>query len=586
LHTLFRIFDGSSGQLNAAAWKMCYRIIIFEMLKANEANFQASQSIHSSQQGHISVVNLNETAIIMVEGISKLFMRSFATMTAGAHFPEIWRELLKSLEALLDRAALGLSTAVCAAMTNLLSGIEKTEKLGKPSIVLVWNMWKDNNPVSHVDSSNRRNDNQKCLVAYLDWLHEIYRLVGSEMQLEQIRDVAKRLQSLVIGSEAAAYAADHDAMTEVQKYVLQSLKEMPAGAPGAVEEIIGSLAGFVRLAYENESANKGQTYVALSKSAMDLLNSCITDHVGKEHALDSDLLTQAILALGIPVKLKYKWPLEGREPKTWRKATTTAVAILEACIPSLPRLRNNPTFWDAVVNFSNGIIAADCQSCTTPSDIPQDEEFDIEAYSRLRQLLTRGIGSNEIPDAIRYKYIESIFNYSIIHAPHPDDLARPGQELLQGLQSVHIGRTQSLPQHPRSKLCYVLLHELFHLVDIKDGSPDGLKLAQAAGPFLILRAGISIKAYVHDQPLRGRMPLPRSQKQELLLILRELQKFYSEPRAIPVTSGVGLDHMKHMHRLYPLIVQATEAAWRDEELTTALTKILATIGQDLAVFNG
>ncbi len=553
------------------------------MLKANEANFQASQSIHSSQQGHISVVNLNETAIIMVEGISKLFMRSFATMIAGPHFPEIWRELLKSLEALLDRAALGLSTAVCAAMTNLLSGIEKTEKLGKPSIVLVWNMWKDNNPVSHLDSSNRRNDNQKCLVAYLDWLHEIYRLVGSEMQLEQIRDVAKRLQSLVIGSEAAAYAADHDAMTEVQKYVLQSLKEMPAGAPGAVEEIIGSLAGFVRLAYENESANKGQTYVALSKSAMDLLNSCITDHVGKEHGLDSDLLTQAIFALGIPVKLKYKWPLEGREPKTWRKATTTALAILEACIPNLPRLRNNPTFWDAVVNFSNGIIAADCQSCTTPSDIPQDEEFDIEAYSRLRQLLTRGIGSNEIPDAIRYKYIESIFNYSIIHAPHPDDLARPGQELLQGLQSVHIGRTQSLPQHPRSKLCYVLLHELFHLVDIKDGSPDGLKLAQAAGPFLILRAGISIKAYVHDQPLRGRMPLPRSQKQELLLILRELQKLYSEPRAIPVTSGVGLDHMKHMLRLYPLIVQATEAAWRDEELTTALTKILATIGQDLAV---
>ncbi len=195
---------------------MCYRIIIFEMLKANEANFQASQSIHLSQQGHVSIVNLNETAIIMVEGLSKLFMRSFATITAGAHFPEIWSKLLKSLEALLDRAALDLSTAVCAAMTNVLSGIEKTEKVGKPSIVLVWNMWRDHNPVSHLDSPNRRNDNDKCLVAYLDWLHEIYRLIGSEMQLEQVKDVAKRLQSIVIGSEAAAYAADRDAMSKVQ----------------------------------------------------------------------------------------------------------------------------------------------------------------------------------------------------------------------------------------------------------------------------------------------------------------------------------------------------------------------------------
>lgn len=563
---------------------MCYRIIIFEMLNANEVNYETSESVRSPQQDHINTTGWNETAIIMVGGVAKLFTNSFEALTSGGHFPEMWSQLLKSLKAFLDRGVLDLNTAVYAAMKNMLAGIETTENVGKSSIILIWNIWKDSNPVLHLDTSKEREGNQECLVAYLDWLHQIYRFMGRGMLLEQVRDVANHLHSLVIGSEVTVYSADLDSLTKVQNYVLESLKKMPADAPDSFPEIVKSLAGFVRLAYENEGTKKRQTYVALSKSSMDLLRSCIIGYLRAGQIPNPDLLTRGIAALELPIKIKYKWRLEGKEPKTWRKATTTALAILEACIPpGLASLQDNAAFWDVVINISDGILAADCESCNTQSDIPLDQEFDIDAYSRLRKLLILGIGSSNTPDSIRRKYVQSLFNHSIIHAPHPDDLARPGEELLQGLQSIHIGRTKDLPRYPRFKLGYVLLDELFSLVSVQDGSPRRLKLAQAAAPFLILRAGITLKAYVYDQPLRGRMPQPRSQKQEFLLILQKLHELDSEPRAFPDLSGFTSKHKKHLHILYPLVVKATEAAWRDEGVTEALRKILTAVGQDFGV---
>ena len=586
LHTLFNIFDNAGDQLNSTAWLMCHRTIIFEMLHANQVIYEGNQSMGSPQHDNINITRWTETAIIMVAGVSKLFTQSFIRIIAGGHFPEMWNPLLKLFKALLNRGSLDLSTAVYVAITQMLAGIEDTEQVGKSSIVLVWNIWKDSNPVPHLNDATGNNDNQECFIAYLDWLHQIYRLVGNEMQLEQVRAVAQCLHSLVTGSKAAAYSADLDSTTRVQKHVLKSLQEMPAQTPGAFTEMIKSLIGFICLAYENRSAKKGQTYVALSKCAMDLLHSGITEHVKRDQTIEPDLLTHGIDALRIPIKLKYKWCLEGKEPRTWRKATITALAILESCIPAIASLRDNAAFWDTVVDINDSIIAADCESCLTRSDIPQDQDFDIEAYSRLRQLLIPGIGSQNIPDSIRLKYAKSLFDHSLVHVPHPEDLARPGQDLLEGLQTIHIGRTQCLPPYPRSKLCYVLLDELFNLVSIQNESSDRQQLARVAAPFLILRAGVTIKAYVYDQPLRGRMPQPRSQKQELLLILRKLQELNSDPRAITDTPGVLSVHKKHLHMLYSLIVQAMEAAWRDVEVTGALRRIMTSIGQDFSVVTG
>nr|GFD61168.1 hypothetical protein [Tanacetum cinerariifolium] len=69
--------------------------------------------------------------------------------------------------------------------------------------------------------------------------------------------------------------------------------------------------------------------------------------------------------------------------------------------------------------------------------------------------------------------------------------------------------------------------ELFDLVAVYNGTSH-VKLAQAAAPYLILRAALPLKTYIADHPLRGRMPAPDSQRKELLQVLAQLEQLESE----------------------------------------------------------
>ncbi|SLM40337.1 endosomal peripheral membrane protein [Lasallia pustulata] len=405
-------------------------------------------------------------------------------------------------------------------------------------------------------------------------------------EVEQVKMILGQLRLCVTGSNVTNYSSDLDALTALQTEVLKCVKMIRTDLPGVPSETIQLLAFFVALAYEGHpevSNRRRPTYVALSKTAMDVLGNFIVTHSGNHSIYASGAVNQALSAYAVPIKLKYRWSLEGKGPQTWRKATDSAGSVLERCIPVIRKIHSDQfdvsVFWEKVVQLVDGIVDANCDLCPTSSDIFDDQDFDAQAFIKIRDMITPAIGSANIHDRVRRKYAESLFNKSIIHAPHPDDLPRPGQEPLENLRSTHIGRVQRLPASPRAKLSYTLLDELFNLVAVTSSSPERVKLAQAAAPYLILRAGISLKAYILDQPLRGRRPQPLTQRRELLYLLKKLAELDSEPRAIPDAPGVVSAHKKHLHRLYPLVTRALGVASRDEGVLAAVQRVLEVVGE-------
>lgn len=501
----------------------------------------------------------------------------------------MFQEFFGQLIGCLKRRSLTVSNAVFTGMSRILAEIDSLESLGKPLLVKVWQLWKDGNPTFHVDDSKRKNGNQDVLMAYMLCLGQLLRLIAQDLQLDQAHIIMLQVRACVVESNAAAYSTDIDRMTPVQGQVLEILRSIPTNTPEMVPALVASIDDFVTLAYEQKGQplGKSQTYIALSKAAMDLLDSCIANQIKRPDIDATDLVTKACSALVIPLHLKYRWQAEGKGLSPWRKATSTALTILEASMPTIQASQvikgSSSPFWEVIMSINDGIVAADCDACAHWQDIPKDQVFDLDALTRLQKLIIPALGSSSIPDAIRRKYAESIFTNSMIHEAHPDDLARPDQELLEGLRSTHIGRVQDLPPSPRSKLSYRLLDELFGLVAVHDGSPERVRLAQAAAPYLILRAGLTLKAYVMDHPLRGRMPQPWSQKKEMLHVLRKLIDLDSEPKAIPAAPGVTSEHKKHLHRLYPLVTKALKAAWRDDEMTDALREVLDAVGEDFGL---
>lgn len=583
LHTLFRIFDTCSEKLSLPAWRMCYRVVLVEMLSIDKKTYETLEHSQSPNLNDETRQGRNETAVIMVGGVSKLLAQNLESMVSSPNFSELWSQLLGYFGGLLSRKVLDISTAVFIGVTKILAEIEDIDKLDQSSTAKVWNLWKDGIPVSHRDNPQRQNGNQDSVVAYLELLHQISRFIGHGMELEQVKTVTEQLHSCVVHSDAAAYSTDIDRMDPVQKFALNCLRKIPTEIPGALSKLVDSISGFVILAYEGGDETKSQSYVALSKAAMDLLQTCLVDHMGNGKIQDPKLVTRALDALGTPLRLKYQWRKEGKEPSPWKKATTTSLTILEAIVPVLKSAPEAPDFWNAVIEISSCITSAETDFCSNPASIAQDQKFDIAAYTRMGTLITPLLGLASVPEPSRRAYAASLFFNSIIHTPHPDDLARPGQDLLQGLQSIHIGRTQDLPPTPRSELSYLLLNELFNLVSVRESTSEQLRLARAAAPFLILRAGITIKAYTYDQPLRGRMPQPWSQKKELLYILKKLVELNSEPGAIPDAPGITSQRKKHLHRLYGLAVQAIGVANGDDEVKEALREFLKALGEDFGI---
>ena len=591
LHTLFRIFDASGDQLAASAWRVCFSVVFVQMLSANQRKFVEATSTESSNSSNLISKEWNETAIVLVEGLSKVFAQFMQIIRVNEDFSEMWCGLLDYFRGLLERQVLNVSNAVFLGMTRLLVEFEDNEKVGTTSFSKAWYLWQDSNPGSHISLSSGKNGTQDAFIAYLDYLQQLLRLVSQNLALEQAKRVFKELHSSIMSSSVAAYSGDIDRMTPVQRYVIECLKTIPHSIQGVTAELINITSRLVTLAFENEQKDRreGPTYIALSKSAMDLLRSLVVDRINPASEEAPRLVSAALQALSVPLHLKYQWQSQGKPPPAWRKATTTAVAILQKFALTIHGPSNADSsysgFFEEAVRISDGIIVTEisASSSLTISDIKEDQDFDIDAFSTVRNLLPAALGSRLLLDAVRRKYTKSIFKGSIIHEPHPDDLPGPGQEPLEGLRSKHIGRVRDLPPSPRSKLAYLLLDELFDLVAVHDSSPERIRLAQAAAPYLILRVGITLKAYVLDQPLRGRMPQPLSQKRETLYILGKFLELDPEPKAIPPVPGIAAGNKNHLYRLYPLVLKAMSAAWRDEEMTKAFKRVLEVVGEDFGV---
>lgn len=540
----------------------------------------------SGQRNELS--NWNETAIMMLSDVSTVFRHYLQEVVGLEGFQTGFESLGLHLKTFLRRRSLSLSAAVYTAIERILSIGGKADIL--PCTTLAWAIWLNGNPAQHTDSPGKKSDNQPALLAYLRCLARIYHLMDNAIDLETVLSVLDQLLECATTSTQTAYRSDIDSMTPLQIQIVSCLQMFRTDLTGTANALIVSMSSFITLAYNrgtDASDQTGPTFIALSKAVMSLLQDLVNQHIDDKSIFLDDSLPEAVRSLTRPIKLKYAWRIEGKDDPLWKKATTTVVNILQKIIPKLHYFQiqdsNASPIWREAISTCVAVITGHALEDTALSAVPVDQELDISAFKELNDLFVPALGTSLVTEKLRRDFSASLFEYSIIHEPHPCDIPQENQDLLECLSSTHIGRTQDLPPSPRSRIAYILLDKLFDLVAKHDGSPERVRLAQAAAPYLVLRVGIVLKAYLLDQPLRGRMPQPRSQKQEMLYILHRLADLKSEPKAIPNAPGVVSEHKKHLYRVYGLVTNALGVARRNEEMQKALTQIIELVSTDFGL---
>ncbi|KAI0164158.1 hypothetical protein GGR57DRAFT_452591 [Xylariaceae sp. FL1272] len=623
IQTLLRIFDAYGDRLSPEAWSICIKAVIFRLLSSVESELgEMKGSDIDDKFRH----DWHDTTVVVLGGISNLLANYLDVLTAHPTFNSYWQQLLGHFETLLDFQVLDINTATFKALTQMLSHSQNgsQQNFNKTTIDLAWDLWARGVPVADTESMKKPPDNQNSLLAYVAALRDVYRLIQEDLTAERIGRMLTLLREVMQLATPGAFIADIDHATPLQSQVLDVLKMLRTDIPGAPSALITQTSEFISLAFVDGSKEASQrttqkrTYVAMSKLSMAILQSLIESHAADTDIYTNGALLTALSALAKPIVLKYQFPIIAKSEQPWKQATKSTIGILRVTLSQLvsldlprPMLQD---IWHIIATIANSITDADCEGAPDKINIAEDEEFDIESFGQLRNLIVPYLGAQVVSDKTRKLFAESLFRMSIIHTPTPTELSAINGGDAMGLSNIYKGRRgQTIDPAPsrRAKMSYVCLDELFALVASQDensseqtavqptpGCPPSsgstasedihelrVRLARTTAPYLILRAALTLRAYVADQPLRGRMPQPLSQRKELVRILERLVGLKSEPEAIPDTPNVESERRKHLLRLYPLIVKSSSVAGTsgDEKVARLLTEALEVVGSELGV---
>ncbi|KAI0168874.1 hypothetical protein GGR52DRAFT_552711 [Hypoxylon sp. FL1284] len=628
IQTLLRIFDAYGDRLGPEAWSVCIKSVIFKLLSSIEKELETVGNVDTEEKIRH---DWYDTAVVVLNGISSLLANYLDVLTAHPTFNSYWQQLLGHFASLLDFQVLEISTATFKALTKLLSQSQNgaNKNFNKTTIDLVWDLWSRGVPVSKTGNTGKATDNQNCLLAYVSALSDVYRLIQHDLAVDRIRRMLTLMREVMQVATPGSYVADIDHLTPLQGHVLEVIKMLRTDLPGAPSALIAQTAEFISLAFaeehdmSNQRSVQKRTYVAMSKASMSILQSLIVGHASDVNIYSDGAFLTALTALSRPIVLKYGFPIITKTEQPWKQSTTSALVILEATLPELQKLDisrpNLQDIWEMIVSIANGITNADCDAAPDRVNILEDQEFDISCFLKLRDLIIPSLGADVVADKTCKVFSESLFRMSIIHSPAPDEsslIYGSGGGDAVGLSNLYKsrrGRTIDSPPARREKMCYICVDELFALVANRSEvttpqitlqpptpafppaqssgmslePPHALhvRLARTAAPYLILRAALTLRSYIADQPLRGRMPQPLSQRKELARMLERLVELRSEPEAIPDTPNVESESRKHLLRLYPLLVSATRVAGTsaDEGVLKLLNQALEVVGSELGV---
>lgn len=641
-----RIISAYGDGLSAEAWLISMRSVIFKLLSSIEGELSAVQDGSAREKQR---EDWKDTAIVVIQGVSHLCASYLYVLTAHEEFLFTWKELLGHFANMLDFNILDVSAAAFVAVRDILRQTTSKDQQGftKEMIDLTWDLWSRDVPVpKRLDTgTDRSEDNQKCLLVWVEAVIELYRLIERDLDVKRVRRMLTLLRDAMQHATPGTYTSDIDYVTPLQGRILDVCKMVRTDLPGVPSAMVSQVADFVSLAFTQDeptaSCAQKRTYVAMSRESMSILKALITKNSTETDIYRTGAFASALEALQKPIALKYGFPVRPKSTQPWREATA---CFLEALASTLPYIRASDvppaTFqniWRLVITIARGVMDAECHRAPPGSNVLEDEEFDIASFRTLREMIIPSLGAESIPNKTRKAYAEALFRTSIIHAPAPSELSlidgSNGGDLaaLSALYKPRTGRTADPTPTKRVRMSYVCLQELFSLVaeydedtatptivvqpatpmrprhtpdtsssPQKEGAQDAredssgtaesthqlhIRLARTAAPYLVLRCALSLRAYIADQPLRGRMPQPLSQRKELATLLRCLVDLRSEPEAIRDAANVDSDTRKHLLRLYPLLVAAVQVAGSsgDEKVLGLIREALDVVGGELGV---
>ena len=564
--TVCSMFKTHGNKFSPTAWSLMLRSVVFKMALDDAKAYRHDEKDGSknARQSDKADVSMSKT---IIAGTSEIVAQYLHIIEKIKELPSIWEVFLETMEAYLSCGSHSLNAAVYSALAKVLSHVETGSTTWTTPVYPTVALWLHRPPEQDEAAVGKADSNQDAYNAYLETGSQLYRLTRDTMSSPQTRKLIDNICDCVEGSDGPRYAADVSSMSPLQAKALDLLKSIRTDLANLPSHLISAAAQLSVLHYDRSGTKAGPTFVAVSSEAVTLLQTLVTAQIAEPEIVETGALLSAAQGLERLITAKYDLPTEHRGITLWRKATIAALALCQLVLeltndPELNQYTNS-SLWREYVGIAAGIVKANSvHSVEDMNRVYEDQLFDIESFETLKKLLVPRLGRADLPDDVRHAYCRALFEASIVHPTEEGEVPASSASPLEGIQKIRHGRAKHVPYSQRERMSYVCFSELITLASMCDGSVEGRNLSRAAAPLLILRLAIPIRAYITDQPLRGRRPQPLSELEELLYCFEQIKKLQLHPEALasdPTAEGRRGSNA-HLNFLYPLLVKAVAAA--------------------------
>ncbi|GAA6023836.1 hypothetical protein JCM11491_006311 [Sporobolomyces phaffii] len=355
------------------------------------------------------------------------------------------------------------------------------------------------------------------------------------------------------------------------------------------------------------------TFIALTKEVTPHVLWLYQKYRDDPSIYEQGAVEKMLASYALPMRLKHACPAPakfGSAEPLWKSATVAFLKAVRDVVVSLQAIGNELAFerfveiWRAIVEGFRGALLADTGLTTDyPSleDLHAEENFDRSLLLSLEQDVVPSVGTARVPDELvktvgkTLQLASRLYDLDLPHARHArrvaheqsflrahDDDGGPAVDELtppptpprfdldfdrQATGGAVQGTTVEVVEVARERFAYWAFDLLFSLCADEnkvDDETERRRIAALCLPSLLNRCASTLKTFVADAPLRGKMPFPRIRQEELVYVLQKLVSIRLGAGTLSTATasgggGVGVREsllrspVAHLYELYPLL---------------------------------
>ncbi|KAG0164957.1 hypothetical protein DFQ30_009163 [Apophysomyces sp. BC1015] len=292
---------------------------------------------------------------------------------------------------------------------------------------------------------------QDTLAAYVNMFKELYRVISSTFDIDDVGSLLSVLRNLLVYSTSPQYRPDIDNLSPLQEAVLEVIQILDMSCPGVPPLVLMDLSEYMTLAFlspqDEGQKSKGYippsqrkfstvTYIALNKKCSKMVSELFTTHVNNLALYTEGVFERIIGSYGLPMKLKYDCPPSHKhgDDKTplWKAATTGLLEVLQIGLKTLQSFGEDVSterltgVWRTLVDIFEGSLLSPStpQPSMTIEELDVDEHFDISVLSVIQTDIVPYIGQPRVPSEVIQKLVNVIRESSQLYYVDQSDVHR------------------------------------------------------------------------------------------------------------------------------------------------------------------